>query len=388
MLAFDDEPTASSSARVAAYRARSAAERAEAIEQLGALMCAAQAELLAVITAADAEQDWRVDGATAMAPWLVGTLHVSSDTARAWVSTGAKLDALPCLRDAFAAGLLSWDQVHPAATFVTPATDADQAQHLPGCSAAQIADLARQQRIRTRDDAGRSARLRRFGSRPDHLNGGRRYSGHLPEDLAARVDAELDRRAEALGPDAETGQWDPLDVRRADALVAMCDEQAAANPDPESALVVVHVDADVVDGKVAGNGQIEGLEVAAESVLRLLCDAKVEFAIDGPDGTTIGIGRASRVLPPWLRRRIRRRDSGCCRFPGCESRIRHVHHSRHWVRDRGPTLGTSLVANTSPWTGEGFPTDVENTGRRTGHQASDCGKALVNGPTTARSWDW
>ena len=74
-----------------------------------------------------------------------------------------------------------------------------------------------------------------------------------------------------------------------DLATAICDEQAAANPDPESALVVVYVDAAVVDGKVDGNGQIEGLEVAAESVLRLLCDAKVEFAIDSPDRTTIGI---------------------------------------------------------------------------------------------------
>jgi hypothetical protein len=41
-------------------RACTPAERAEAIEQLGALLCATQAELCDVVTAADAEGDWKV----------------------------------------------------------------------------------------------------------------------------------------------------------------------------------------------------------------------------------------------------------------------------------------------------------------------------------------
>lgn len=342
MLAFDDAPIVTASARVAAHRATSAAARAEAIEQLGALLCATQAELVDVITAADAERDWRVDGATGMASWLVATLHVATATAREWVRAGAALDGLPHLREAFGAGMLAWDQVRPAASFVTPATDERHAEDLQGCSAAQVEDLARQHKARRPDAAHRSARQRGFHSRVDHDNGGRRYTGFLPDAEAARFDVVIDRIADGYGPDPETGLYDPIFVRRADALLELADQRAAADADPDTCLVVVHADADVVDGKVAGNGSIEGLQVPAESVLRLLCDCKIEFHIDGPHGTTIGIGRADRSIPRWLRRRIRKRDGWCCRFPGCDRPIRQIHHLAHWVRDEGSTDACNL----------------------------------------------
>ena len=328
------------SARVAALRACTAAERAEAIEQLGALLCATQAELCDVVTAADAEGDWKVDGATGMAPWLTGTLHVTSSTARAWVRVGAELDKLPHLRAAFAAGMLSWDQVRPAITFVTPDDDDEQAQHLQGCSAAQVEDLARQHRPRTTRDERRAHDQRRFHARSDHATGGRHYSGFLPADMAARFEASLDRVLEQIGPN-EDGLYDPIFVRRADALVELADTWAAGDVDPDTCLTVVHVPSDVVDGHVEGNGTIDDLQVARRSVLRLLCDCKLEFHIDGPDGATVGIARAGRTIPRWLRRRIRKRDGGTCRFPGCERQIRQIHHIQHWS-DGGPTDGCNL----------------------------------------------
>jgi hypothetical protein len=203
--------------------------------QLGALLCAVTAELVDLVTAADAERDWRVDGATGMAPWLVGTLHVSSATAKAWVRAGTALDGLPHLREAFGAGVLSWDQVSPASTFVTPERD--------------------------------------------------------------------------------------------------------------------------------------------------------EEIVDGPDGTTVGIGRADRSIPRWLRRRIRRRDGGCCQFPGCGRRIRQVHHIRHWTRDEGPTDAWNLcglcwyhhrVVHEGGWTIQGNA-DGELTFR------SPYGKVLRSRPQPLKS---
>ena len=118
---------------------------------------------------------------------------------------------------------------------------------------------------------------------------------------------------------------------------------------------------------MAGNGMIGDLPVARESVLRALCDCKVEFSIDGPDGTTIGIGRADRRPPRWLRRKIANRD-GTCRFPGCGRVIRHRHHLRHWTNG-GPTDTCNLVGlcwqhhhlvHEGGWTIEGNP-DAEIT---------------------------
>jgi len=332
----------SCSERVRALRDCTPLERADAIQQLGALLCSVQAELLDVITAADAEGDWVQDGATAMAPWLVGMLHVSSETARTWVKVGALLDLLPALREVFSEGLLSWDQVKPAVTFVTPDTDADEAQRLQGLSAAQVEDLARQHRVVNRRRAKSAGERRFFRSKVDHEAGGRRFSGFLPETEAARLDAVLDRKAEQMGKDEATGLFEPMDARRADALVDLADQGAAAQADPDSCLVVVHAAAEVIDETVAGNGQIEDLQVPRELVLRMLCDCKVEFHLDTPDGLTIGIGRADRTIPRWLRRRILRRDGGCCRFPGCERRVRQIHHLQWW-RNQGPTDANNLV---------------------------------------------
>ncbi|MGV3758100.1 MAG: DUF222 domain-containing protein [Actinomycetota bacterium] len=341
MSAATDEPSFCSE-RVRALRECTPLERADAIEQLGALLCSVKAELLDVITAADAEGDWVQDGATGMAPWLVGMLHVSSETARSWVKVGAALDALPHLREAFSEGLLSFDQVKPATTFVTPDTDADETQRLQGWPDAQVEDLARQHRTVNRRRAKTAGERRFFRSRVDHEAGGRRYSGFLPETEAARLDAVLDRKAEQMGKDEATGLFEPMDARRADALVDLSHQAAAEQADPDSCLVVVHAPAEVIDGAGGGNGQIGDLQVPRESVLRMLCDAKVEFHLDTPNGLTIGIGRADRTIPRWLRRRILRRDGGCCRFPGCERRVRQIHHLRWW-RNEGPTDANNLV---------------------------------------------
>ena len=154
---------------VATYAECSASERAEAIEQLGALLSATTAELLDVVTAADRAGDWEVDGATGMAPWLVATLRVSSLTARQSVRAGERLDGLPAVREALGDGVLSWDQVRPATSFVDQATDEVLARELQGCSVAQVEALARQHRPRRTAEDEEAARVRRFRWRTDHI---------------------------------------------------------------------------------------------------------------------------------------------------------------------------------------------------------------------------
>ncbi|MEO6317757.1 MAG: DUF222 domain-containing protein [Acidimicrobiales bacterium] len=128
------------------------------MEQLGAPIVATTAEMLDVITASDRQEDWRIDGATSMAAWLVAMLHVSYATATEWVRVGVALDQLPHLREAFSEGMLSWDQVRHATVFVTPDDDEGAAQDLPGCSAAQIEEMAkfaRRRHLREAEDSKR-----------------------------------------------------------------------------------------------------------------------------------------------------------------------------------------------------------------------------------------
>jgi hypothetical protein len=155
------------------------------------------------------------------------------------------------------------------------------------------------------------------------------------------VNAALDRRADRAGPNAATGAWDPVAQRRADALHDLATRAVAADPDPDRATVVIHADAKVIDGEVPGNGFLADVAICQTSLLRALCHARVEVALHGPDGTTVGIARASQQIPAWLGRHIGARD-GTCRFPGCERFIRQIHHIHHWAHG-GETNADNLV---------------------------------------------
>ena len=231
-----------SSDRVVALRACTLGERAEAVEQLGALLCATQAELLDVVTASDLEGDAVLDGATTTPAWLMALLEVSHHTAKEWVRVGAALQGLPAIRAAFAEGTLSWDQVAPATVYATPDTDEVLALDLPGHTAHQIAAFARAHRVRSGRDALRTQARTRFGWRPDDQLDGYRYSGFLPAEQAARLNATLEHEAERFGPDAETGVWAPFPERAALALVGLADQTVTDGTDPQGAMVVVHVD--------------------------------------------------------------------------------------------------------------------------------------------------
>ena len=325
------------------HQASSPMARAFAVEQLSALSCATTAEMLDVIAAMDQAEDYRTDGALDMASWLVATLHVGHATARSWVRIAAALTVLPHLRGSFAGAELSFDQIAAATRFATPDTDEMLSHQLLGCSAAEIEDMARERRRRTRRDAQNSHLERRFGWRRDHELDGYRYSGFLPAAEGELVNAVLERAASSIPKDSTSGLWDPFHHRCADAFVDLCRQQHTVDPGPDPALVVVHVDDDVLRGLVEGNGNIGGLQVPLDTVRRLLCDSPVEFTIEGPDGTCIGIARAQHDPPRWLRRRIHRRDQNHCRFPGCGRKIRQIHHIEFWERDHGPTDSWNLV---------------------------------------------
>lgn len=329
------------SANASAYATTSPEERLLAVQQLAAVTIAAHAELLDVLVAADAAHDWELDGATGPAPWLVGHLGLARRTADEWVRVAEALQSLPALRDAYASGEMSWDQIRPATRFVTPDDDAEQAADLPRRSAAQIALMARQRRPIPDRDANEAHEARSFGWRSDHRRGGFTYRGFLPFDQGEAVNQALDSLAESAGPDSLAGAWAPACTRRADALHDLATRRLGSASTPDRATVVIHAEAAVLDGAVAGNGFIGDVAVPRTGVLRALCDARVEVAVHGPDGATVGVARASQQIPWWLRRQVHHRD-GTCRAFGCARRIRQIHHIHYWSRG-GPTDLDNLV---------------------------------------------
>lgn len=304
-------------------------------------------EALRVILAADALEDYRADGSLSMADWLAYRCNVSRHTAGQWVRAATKLQELPRIRERFVAGEVSFEQIRHALAFATPADDAHLAELLPALSCAEIELMAKQRRrarSRDHDEARRRTHLR---LRPDRSGVGMRLSGYLPNDDAAIVEAALDRRAEAAGPDPETGIWAPHEQRAAGALRDLCAEDlgraCADGSEPDAAMVVIHAPAELLDDDtVERSATINGEPITNDVLRRFLCDARIETHYDTPDGRTVGIGRATRNPPAWLRRRVIGRDHRRCRWPGCGRAIRHLHHMQHWTKG-GATDAANLM---------------------------------------------
>jgi hypothetical protein len=149
-------------------------------------------------------------------------------------------------------------------------------------------------------------------------------------------------------PDPATGLFEAYESRAADALVQLASERLGAEAEPDRACVVVHLDGAVLGGQAgappdAGAAHLEdGPALAVSSARRLACDARVQTIWDGADGQPMGVGRATRQVPAWLLRQLRRRDEGCV-FPGCgRTRWVHAHHLVHWA-DGGATDADNLA---------------------------------------------
>jgi hypothetical protein len=158
----------------------------------------------------------------------------------------------------------------------------------------------------------------------------------------------LDRLASQAPPDPPTGLFEAYESRAADALVQLASERLGAEAEPDRACVVVHLDGAVLGGQAgappdAGAAHLEdGPALAVSTARRLACDARVQRIWDGADGQPMGVGRATRQVPAWLLRQLRRRDEGCV-FPGCgRTRWVHAHHLVHWA-DGGATDADNLA---------------------------------------------
>jgi hypothetical protein len=77
--------------------------------------------------------------------------------------------------------------------------------------------------------------------------------------------------------------------------------------------------------------------ISGEAARRLACDAQISRIITDGASQPLDVGRATRTIPPALRRAVIARDKGCT-APGCDRPPAwcDVHHIIHWI-DGGPT---------------------------------------------------
>jgi hypothetical protein len=320
------------------------------IDRLHADIGARQRAMLRHILTADRQRVWQADGCRNMAEWLAGRLGISKWAAHRWVDAAQALEGLPVISQAFATGALSLDKTLELTRFATPETEAKLvpwARKVMPVTIRKKADLAVRE---TLEDVVEIDRCRYLNFWSAFEGRGIGFAGLLPPAEGAAVIAAIDRIAGSLpsSPEDEpggsplSGSFDPLDARRADALVALCSQQIANDQDADRATVVVHADLETL---MTGNGGCDlesGQILHPEVVRRMSCDARLQTVINGSDGQAVGIGRLSRTVPRWMMRQLRYRDSGCV-FPGCGTKRFLKAHHIHWWIDGGPTDLDNLV---------------------------------------------
>ena len=315
----------------------------QSIDALHARISGDQRELFGVIAEADRRGSWQDSGARDMAHWFSMRCGISEWKAKRWIAAALALEGLPRLSAAFSSGELGVDKVVEITRFATPDTEVGLLHWAKKVSAGCIrrkADLACRHEIEEVQDAEKSRFLSWW-----YLDNGRRFGleAELPAAQGAVVRRALERLAETLPVMPGEEGTSHLDARRADALVMLCSTRIAADADPDRATVIVHAQlSDLVSGErgceIEGDGVIH-----PETANRLLCNGRVQAAIEDDRGNPLKIGRLFREPPAWMLRQLRYRDRECV-FPGCGARrFTHAHHIVWWRHGGSTDLDNLLL---------------------------------------------
>jgi hypothetical protein len=300
-------------------------ELGDALAQVHAIENAARSALLELVVTCDERKAWIEDGCASLESWLAVRLGVAWRTAADIVRVARRLEDLPRVAAVFANGGLSWDKVRAVSTVATPDDDESWAKSAPSTAVSHLERAARAFRERSEAE-GAAAHLGRglgFHEHRDHPV--TRLAGWVPNALAAVIRTAIEREADRIPVNPETGQLDSYAARRVDALYKICSQAIGADSDADRASVVVYEQAD-------GSVTLPDGTVLPDSVARwLACDCRQQHA----DGSL------DQVISPALRRKILRRDGGCT-FPGCEQRHwLQIHHVIHRAKG-GPTVPWNL----------------------------------------------
>ncbi|MGY1708152.1 DUF222 domain-containing protein [Geodermatophilus sp. SYSU D00758] len=332
------------------------------LELVGELVTAANrvaAALTTAVRAADRREAHRRDGAVSMRAWLRGQCRLAPADASAIVSTGRRLEGMPAVSAAFAAGEITAVHARVITKAMTPRRVAKAAEAGVDHAVTDriLAELAGQTGP---DETAQGVARWVAGVDPDGtlddaadtrrrltLAAGTDGRVHLRGELDA-VGGEFVRTAltALMNGDRPAGDLRGYAERRADALVALArgalDGGALPAVRGERAHVRVSIDWQALCAArgapgVAGGDLGWAGPITPETARRLACDAQVVRIITGPDGLPLDVGRAQRTATAAIRRAVELRD-GHCVFAGCDALPEwcDVHHVVHWAFG-GPT---------------------------------------------------
>lgn len=289
---------------------------------------------------------------------LATRLGVSVGQAKRLCRTSVALrDRLPLTARALAAGAISWAHADRVAEH-TRDLDADQ------CGMVERRVLADKRAVTPRQYENRTKKLASAYA-PSHTgdepgperslvaeelrDGGVAMHLLLDGEGGRTVATALDSLAGPTGPDDTR----LVQERRADALVEVCAwwlDRGTSSPAlngtrPHLSLVTtaeVLAGVSELTGALAGVGGLPAVEINAEAVRRLGCDAGISV-LSHDRGRIVDLGREARVPTAALRRRLEARDTGC-RFPTCDRPATrcHAHHVRPWAAG-GETSEVNMI---------------------------------------------
>ncbi|MGH3650524.1 MAG: DUF222 domain-containing protein [Acidimicrobiia bacterium] len=313
----------------------------EGLDHFGGLAAAGLARVCELIRVVDQRQSWMSDGARSLVDWVAARLRVRHETAVQLVGAAKRLADLPVLSEMFASGGLSVDQVDAVSRMATPETEADLIEQTLGWSNAVLDRAVRRHRGITETEA-RSVWKRRRLIRQWNLDESElRFKGNLPAEAGKLFDEAIDTRIDRIPPDAETGMFDGYQTRAADALTELAATSGDHNTGPNR--VNLFADLEALTTKDQGVAELDnGALIPNSTAQRLGCDPVIRTIIQHGH-QVIGVGRASRQIPRWLRDLVYQRDGYQCQHPGCgHTRWLQVHHIVSWA-DGGPTDLDNLI---------------------------------------------
>ena len=281
----------------------------------------------------DNAQVFTADGARSLSEWVAQKLDVSADTARGLVRTMRRTQSKPWLREALAAGAVSFDRAEALSRIED---EKDLLQHL---DIAAVYRTAADRVEITREDELRSAADQYLIMQPSLDESWWQIRGGLDGLSGAVIERALTEKADQL-PELPDGTTGSLGWRRAIALY----ELASGGQTP-SAQVTVFVNA---EQSVPTNGRTgirlqAGPRVGPQALEAILCDAFTEVTINSADGIPMKYGRSSRLVPPALSRAVMNTTGGTCGIDGCNSSYRVEVHHKVPYSEGGPTDPENLL---------------------------------------------
>lgn len=297
-----------------------------------------------------------VEGIGSTGSWLKHAAQMTGRNASREVKRARVLRQLPAVAEAYAAGVMSTDQVDVFVRCHNPRTaDAmsrDEELLLALAEAASVDRFAAELR-------GWAALVDTDGVDPDPghtarglsmaqgLDGAWSGTFTLGSGDGATIAAAIDKIAEQYRQaDRRDGVTRTASQRRADAFRALVLGQVSTHV---TLNVVVRAD-EVADGvyssKLACDStapSVGGTWISAADTLRWSADAAIRAAVTDPEGgAVLHFGRSRRVASPAQKVALSIETDGVCGFTGCDHKVDDVHHIVEWVHG-GATDTVNMV---------------------------------------------